>query len=126
MGSDVGRVARSISELPFFTAAVPFDNQSGDHRRVASQMLLLENGDRISPCTSQRLDKFYSEYRQGRQLDPALVSKVRNIVTTLGHIFPEPNPHLNRTYALSLYWLLSRIGKEYIIPPAAYSRIREN
>jgi hypothetical protein len=110
MGSDVGRAARLISELPFFTTAVPFDNESGDHRRVASQMLLLEYRDRISPCTSQRLDGFYRDYCQGRQLDRALVSKVRGMVTMLGQIFPERNPHLNRTYALSLYWLMSRIS----------------
>jgi hypothetical protein len=126
MGSDVGRVARMLSELPFFTTSVPFDNERGDHRRVASQMLLLEYGDRILPCTSQRLDKFYNDHRQGRQLATILANKVRGIVSILGQVFPAKNPHLNRTYALSLYWLLSRIGQEYTIAPTGYEKIRQN
>ncbi len=126
MGSDVGRAARLISELPFFTTAVPFDNELGDHRRVASQMLLLEYRDRISPCTSQRLDGFYRDYCQGRQLDPALVGKVRGMVTMLGQVFPVQNPHLNRTYALSLYWLMSRISQDYTIAATEFPKIRVN
>ena len=126
MGSDVGRAARIISERPFFTTSVPFDNERGDHRRVASQMLLLEYRDRISPCTSQRLDRFYSDHRQGQRLDAALVNKVRGVVETLGRIFQDRNPHLNRTYALSLYWLVSRIGQNYTIPATEFPKIREN
>jgi Protein of unknown function DUF262/HNH endonuclease len=125
-GSDVGRVAQLISGLPFFATAVPFDNERGDHRRVASQMLLLEYKDRISPCTSQRLDKFYADHCQGRRIEASVANKVKNVVQMLGRIFPQRNPHLNRTYALSLFWVLSRIAQTYTIPEADLARIREN
>ncbi len=126
MGSDVGRWARNVSELSFFARFVPFDNEREDHRRVASQMLLLEYKDRISPCTSQRLDKFYDDFRNGRRLDPAIVNRAKANVEVLGQIFPVRNPHLNRTYALSLYWLISRISQNYSIPLTEYSKIRDN
>jgi hypothetical protein len=125
MGSDVGAKARMLSELPFFARSVAFSNDEGDHRRVASQMLLLEYRDRISPSTSQRLDKLYAEYR-GRDLDTQLVRTVKTIVDTLGKMFPERNPSLNRSYALALYWVMSRVRQNYTIRDADLPRIRAN
>ncbi len=125
MGSTVGRVARTLSELPFFTVAVPFGNESGDHRRVASQMLILEYKEKISPCTSQRLDRFYEDKRN-TDLDANLVLRAKRIVETMGKIFGTKNPQLNRSYALGIYWALSRLLLTYTIPEAEFPKIRDN
>jgi hypothetical protein len=125
MGSHVGTQARLLSELAFFTQSVPFGNETGDHRRIASQMLLLEYKDKIAPCTSQRLDKFYAEKRTA-PLDAAVVSRTKKIVQMMGNIFPTRNNHLNRSYVIGIFWVLSRVLKQYTIPDTDYPKIREN
>jgi len=125
MGSDVGTKARMLSELSFFTESVPFGNETGDHRRIASQMLLLEYKGKIAPCTSQRLDKFYTDKR-GAGLDANLVSRAKKIVELMGKIFPTKSNHLNRSYALGIFWALSRILQEYTIEDDDYPKIRAN
>jgi hypothetical protein len=125
MGSHTGTKARMLSELPFFTTSVPFGNETGDHRRIASQMLLLEYKDKIAPCTSQRLDRFYEEKRT-TPLDANLVNHTKKILEIMGKIFPTENNHLNRSYALGIYWALSRVLKQYTIPEAQYPKIKAN
>jgi hypothetical protein len=125
LGSEVGAKARVISELPFFAVAVPFGNETGDHRRIASQMLLLEYKGKIAPCTSQRLDKFYKDKRAAG-LDAALVGRAKKIVEMMGKIFPANNPNLNRSYALGIYWALSRLLLTYTIADAELPKIKSN
>lgn len=125
MGSNVGTQGRLLSELPFFTQSVPFGNETGEHRRIASQMLLLEYKDKVAPCTSQRLDKFYAEKRTA-PLDTAMVSRTKRIIAMMGEIFPARNDHLNRSYAIGIFWVLSRMLKQYTIPVTDYPTIREN
>ncbi len=125
LGSEVGAKARMLSELPFFTVAVPFGNETGDHRRIVSQMLLLEYNDRVIPCTSQRLDKFYKDKRAAG-LDVDLVTRAKRIVEMMGKIFPASNPHLNRSYALGIYWALSRVLKTYKIADTELPKIKGN
>ena len=125
MGSTVGRVARMLSELPFFAVAVPFGNEAGDHRRIASQMLMLEYKEKISPCTSQRIDRFYEDKRN-TDLDANLISRAKRIVEAMGKIFGAKTPQLNRSYALGIYWSLSRLLQTYTTAEAEFPKIRDN
>jgi hypothetical protein len=126
MGSHAGAQARILTELPFFTTSVAFGNEVGDHRRVASQMLYLESKDRIAPCTSQRLDKFYKEHCNNNTLDGSTMARAKKILEILGKTFPAKCPHINRSYALSLYWAISRILKIYSVLDAELSKIKDN
>lgn len=125
LGATVGRDAKELAGLPFFKKSVHFENNQGAHHLVASQMLLLELKDKIVSCTSQQLDKLYDQYKNA-SMDRAVVSRTRKYVEILGRIFPTRNPHLNQNYALSLYWLLSRILYTYNIPQAEYPKILTN
>jgi len=125
MGSNIGRVARELADLPFFKVSVNFENTMATHHLVASQMLQLESKDKVVSCTSRQLDKLYEHYRKA-PVDSTVVARVRRIVGILGRIFPDENPHLNQNYALSLYWLLSRILLNYDIPEDQYHKVREN
>ena len=80
------------------------------------------DADRAIGPGKERLDKFYGDHCRGNRLDNTLVNKVRGIVVTLGQIFPSNNPHLNMTYALSLYWLFSRIDQSYDVPPTGFPK----
>jgi hypothetical protein len=126
MGSDVGAKARLLAGMPFFATSVAFSSDAGDHRRVASQMMLLEHRGRICPCTSQRLDKFYKEHDDGNKLDAILTNRVKRIVEMLGMIFPSRSPDLNRSYALGLYWALSRVLQNYSIADIELPKIGDN
>ncbi|MGD9851059.1 MAG: HNH endonuclease family protein [Nitrospirales bacterium] len=125
-GSSVGRVARELTELPFFKQSVGFSDTASSHRLVASQMLHLEQKDKIVSCTSAQLDGFYRRYIQGVQLEPSVVVRTKKILVLLGKVFPTKNPHLNQNYALSLYWALSRILQTYDIPEDQFTIVREN
>lgn len=125
MGSRIGKHAREIAELPFFAASVYFDNRTGDHHRVISQMLLLESRDKITSCTSVQLDAFYKKHLQA-ELDSQTVARTKKIVKILGKVFPGANPALSRTYALGLYWAVSRILQTYEIPEIEYPKVLAN
>jgi hypothetical protein len=126
MGSSVGRVARELAELPFFKQSVGFSDTSSSHHLVASQMLHLEQKDKIVSCTSRQLDAFYKSHTQGVPLEPSVVSRTKKIIVSLGKIFPAQNPHLNQNYALSVYWALSRILQTYDVPENQFPTVREN
>lgn len=125
-GSAIGRIARELSELPFFKGAVGFSDTASSHRLVASQMLHLEQKDKIVSCTSAQLDGFYRRYIHGVQMEPSVVVRTKKILVLLGKIFPTKNPHLNQNYALSLYWALSRILQTYDISEDQFNTVREN
>ena len=125
LGSNIGQAARELAGKPFFTTSVSFPNTSSEHNLVASQILRLELRGDIASCTSQQLDKLYEDYKKV-QVDANVLSRAHNIVKILGEIFPSKNQHLNQNYALSLYWLLSRILLIYEIPQSEYSKIRDN
>lgn len=125
MGSNIGKLARELATTSFFATSVYFDNTSSDHHRVASQMIHLENKEKIISCTSKQLDKLYKEHTKV-QVEPSVASKVRRVLTVLGKIFPIKNPRLNRSYALSLYWVFSRILETYSITETDYVKIQEN
>jgi Protein of unknown function DUF262 len=124
-GSLLRRHVREIAALLFFATSVNFRDESGEHRRVASQMLLLEYKEKIVSSTSQQLDKFYENYGNV-DLEHKVVVRAKAIVGMLGEIFPARNPALNRSYALGLYWCLSRILLTYEIKDDAYPLIRAN
>lgn len=125
MGSTVGKVARELAAMPFFARAVNFENSGSSHYLVASQMLHLQLKEKVVSCTSRQLDKFYEHYKK-TSLDADVVSAAKKNVAILGKIFPTKNPHLNRSYALTLYWALSRIFETYNIPESDYPKIRQN
>ena len=50
----------------------------------------------------------------------------KKIVTLLGEVFPTKSPRLNRSYALGLYWVISRILNTYNIEEIEYPKIRQN
>jgi len=125
MGSNIGVVARELANLPFFQHSVSFENANARHHLVASQMLQLELKDKVVSCTSQQLDKLYRHYRTV-PLDPSFITRTRRIISILGSVFPERNQHLNQNYALSLYWLLSRILLTHNISQDQYQAIQEN
>jgi len=125
MGSSVGRIARDMALLPFFSKSVSFGAERSTHKLVASQMLQLERKEKIVSCTSRQLDKLYEFYRKA-QFEKSVGDRTRTILTVLGKIFPNKNPHLNQNYALSLYWALSRITQSYKIPENEYARIKDN
>ena len=125
MGSNIGKLARELASFHFFTKSVDFSNSGSDYHRVASQMIHLEIKDKIISCTSKQLDKLYSIYTKV-QIDPSVVSKVKKVLTILGDVFPAKNPHLNRSYALGLYWVISRILETYNLPKSEYQKVREN
>ncbi len=125
MGANIGRVARDISDFPFFRQSVSFGNTDSAHHLVAAQMLQLELKDKIVSCTSRQLDKLYEHYKTS-QVDTPVMNRTKKIVGILGMIFPEKNQHMNQNYALSLYWLISRIMLTYDVPSDQYNKIREN
>ncbi len=125
MGASIGRAARDLAAQPFFETSVNFTNTYATHHLVASQMLQLELKERVVSCTSRQLDKLYQHYR-GAQVDASAVSRARKLAGILGKVFPQKNPHLNQNYAVSLYWLLSRVLTSYDIPQDQYPAIRDN
>jgi len=125
LGSKVDIIVRQFVRLPFFTQSLPFGNESSGHHQIAAQMLLLESNDKIVSCTSQRLDRFYKNHK-ALVLDEVLTKRARKIVDYLGKVFPLKNPHLNRSYVVSLYWVFSRILKNYPLDDSAVTQIREN
>jgi hypothetical protein len=124
-GSLLLRHVGTIAAMPFFVTSVHFGSESAEHHRVASQMLLLEYKEKIVSSTSQQLDKFYENHK-AVDLEQSVVKKARTVVDLLGKIFPARNPALNRSYALGLYWSLSRILLTYEIKNDAYPLIRAN
>lgn len=124
-GSQVTLHARELASLPFFTNAVNFDNTAGDHHRIISQMLHLESRDKIVTCTSRQLDKFYAKHKT-TDLDSSIVSWTKKVVRILGAIFLQRNPALNRSYALGLYWTISRVLKIYQVDEFEYPKLLEN
>ncbi|MEK6531338.1 MAG: DUF262 domain-containing protein [Deltaproteobacteria bacterium] len=125
MGSYIGKLARELATTSFFATSVYFDNTSSDHHRVASQMIHLEKKEKIISCTSKQLDKLYKEHTNV-QVEPSVASKAKKVLAVLGKIFPTKNPRLNRSYALSLYWVFSRILETYNITETDYVKIQEN
>lgn len=125
MGSNIGKIARELSELPFFTKTVPFDNSFSAYRLVSSQMINLEIKEKLISCTSRQLDKLYDLYKNS-QLDKSIINKAKKVLIILGNIFPEQNPNINRSYALSLYWIISRIIEFYSIPDDQLAIIKNN
>jgi len=125
MGSSIGRAVRDLTDLPFFTKAVPFENNYSAHRLVASQMLHLEIKGKLFSCTSRQLDKLYEHYRK-TSVDSAILIKAKKVITLLGKIFPERNPNINRSYALSLFWIISKIIELYSIPDNEFPIIQNN
>ena len=126
MGSEIGRIVREILiDLPFFKNTVYFDNTDSGQNLVAAQMLVIELKDMIIGCSSRRLDKLYRDYKNV-PIDNAIVSRVKKIIIILGKIFPVTNPRMNRSYALSLFWAISRIMKDYDIMDAEYKQITDN
>jgi hypothetical protein len=124
-GSRVSGHVHKLIALPFFSQDVDFDNGAGEHHRVAAQMLLLESKDAIVSCTSQQLDKFYDKHK-GVDLDHVVVDRTHSIVKMLGGVFAKRTPGLNRSYAVGLYWTLSRILKTYQIEESEYATILAN
>jgi hypothetical protein len=125
MGSEMGRVARELSDLPFFTTSVGFGNSGASHRLIASQMLQLELKEKIVSCTSRQLDKLYELYKSAAVAAP-VVAKTRRVVGLLGKMFPKRSDHLNQNYALSLYWAMSEILRTYEVPEDQFAIIRDN
>ena len=125
MGSQIGRVARELAELPFFNTSVSFGNSGASYRLIASQMLQLELKQRIVSCTSRQLDKLYALYKSA-MVDASVVARTKRIVGLLGKIFPKRSEHLNQNYALSLYWAISEILQTYDIAEDQLSPIRDN
>lgn len=125
MGSAIGRKARELSRMTFFTKSVNFDNSSSDYNLTASEMLSLELHEKIVSCRSPDLDKLYKNYMR-LDVDPAVFARTRKVIDVLGKIFEDRNPHLNKSYALSLYWLISRILTTYTIDEDQYKRIQRN
>jgi hypothetical protein len=125
MGSNIGREAQKLANLSFFKQSVNFDASNANHHLVASQLLQLELKGKIVSCTSQQLDKLYEQYKSV-PVDTSAISKAKNTLRILERVFPEKNPHLNKNYAISLYWLLSRMLINYNISADQYSRIRKN
>lgn len=125
MGSAIGRAVRELTELPFFNKSVPFDNKYSAHCLLASQMLHLEIKSKLFSCTSKQLDKLYEHYRK-TSIDNTIFAKAKKVITLLGKLFPDTNPNLNRSYALSLYWLFSKILELYSIPDSELPVIQGN
>lgn len=125
MGSAIGRTVRELVELLFFKKSVPFDDSYSGHRSVASQMLNIEIKGKIFSCTSRQLDKLYDHYKT-IPVDISILTKTKKVVTILGNIFPNTNPNINRSYSLSLYWIISKILDIYNIPDSEFSVIRDN
>lgn len=125
MGSHIGKIASSIAQMNFFKVSVNFDNKFSGHNLVASQMLNLEIKGKHCSCTSRQLDKLYKLYKVN-PIDINVQQKVKKVVDILGKVFPNKNQHLNRSYALSLYWIFSCILKYYEIPQSEFNKIRIN
>jgi hypothetical protein len=121
----MGRVARELADLPFFMRSVSFGNDHAAHHLVASQMLHLERKEAVISSTSQQLDKVYKLYK-GASVESQVVAKAKKVTTTLGKVFPDKNSRLNRSYALGLYWVLSRMLNTYDIPETEYPKIKAN
>ena len=124
-GALLRRHVNAIANLPFFELSVNFGGEAADHDRVAAQMLLLEYKEKIVSSTSQQLDKFYENHK-AVDLERGIVTKTRAIVGMLGKIFPTKNPGRNRSYALGMYWCLSRIVPTCELKEDEYLAIRHN
>jgi hypothetical protein len=122
LGSEIGRVARDLAQLPFLAY---FKDPASSDRLIASQMLHVAIRDKVVSCTSRQLDKLYKNHKNVA-IDKDIVSKVKNAVILLGRIFASKSPDLNRSYALSLYWALSRVLETYSISEQELTKIRKN
>ncbi len=107
-GSHIGKFARELAKIGFFQKAVDFENSGADFHRVASQMIHLELKEKIISCTSAQLDKLYHQFKTN-PLPLNLMAKIKKVICLLGEIFPAKNPSLNRSYAVGLYWIFSRM-----------------
>jgi len=125
IGSNIGKLAKRLSALPFIIKSVYFDNNAASHHLVASQMINLEIRGKIISCTSRQLDKLYENYKNV-SIGDSIIKQIIKVLEIFGKIFPNKNPHLNRSYALSLYWSISRIIETYNILENDYPIIREN
>ena len=126
LGASVGRVARDLSEQPFLSKSVNFNNLASDHLRLAAQMINLEIRGQIESCTSKQLDKLYSRFPQNVAVPTAVIAKTKKTTDLLAKIFPTRCPNINRSYALSLYWIISRIIETYSIPSTDFPKIESN
>jgi hypothetical protein len=126
LGSNIGRVARELSKKNYLTVSVNFDNLASDYIRLASQMLNLEIRGEIESCTSKTLDKLYARFPSNVIVPQSIIAKSRKVNDILSLIFNTKCPNINRSYALSLYWLVSKILDTYTINPNEYHIIKDN
>lgn len=125
VGSDFGKASKSLANLPFFSKSLPFDNANSDHVLLASQMMLLAAKGKVVNCTSKQLNKEYKHYTSNT-VDPEVTKKADRNIKLLGDIFPTPSHHLNKSYALSLFWLFHELDNQYTIPATELPKIRTN
>ena len=125
MGSYLGKAAYDLAQLDFFNICVNFDNSFSAFNLVASQMLNLEIKEKLFSCTSKQLDALYKRYKSNH-IEQYIFDKSKKVISILGRIFNTKSYHLNRSYALSLYWIISEIIKVYDIEANEYPKIREN
>jgi hypothetical protein len=126
IGSNIGKVARDIAKQKFLSNSVNFDNFASDHIRLSSQMLNLEVSGGIESCTSKNLDKLYKRFPSNVVVPQDIITKTKKTNEILGDIFQKKCPNINRSFALSLYWLISKITDIYIINKADYITIHDN
>jgi hypothetical protein len=125
MGSNISKIIREFKLLPFFATSVNFEDDNSAHNLVISQILMLEEKGKPVSCGSRKLDKFYAEYKTN-VLDQGVVAKAKKTLTILGAVFPKKCLHINKSFAISLYFALSKITETYTIPVGEYTKIKKN
>jgi len=123
LGSRIGKLAKKIAEKNFLSSSVNFQNLASDYNRLASQMINLELRGQIETCTSKQLDKIYKD---NINIPANIVTKCNRVNDVLFEIFPQRCPNINRSYALSLYWIISKITENYSIPNTEFVKIKRN
>jgi hypothetical protein len=124
-GSQIGNAIRPLTAKHFFTTSVNFENNYSEHSRVLAQIYNLELKGKIVSSTSTQLDKLYAHYIT-TPVDADITRKISKTLDILGKIFPTKCPHLNKQYALSIYWVISKINEMYTIDPSDHLKINEN
>ncbi len=124
-GSSIIKEIRKLVTSHFFTESVYFTNDGSAYNLVLAQIINMEYKEKIISCTSRQLDKLYEQFKN-ISISDTIITKVNQIVKMLGEIFKKKCPHLNRSYALSLYWAISKIIENYDIPKSEYAKIRSN
>jgi hypothetical protein len=113
MPGRMGDFVRELTRHPFFVR-LPFPNYRFTHDELAAQMTLLELEGGPADVRSRRLERMYEEHREF-DFNGLPARKVRRTLDLLARSLPGPITALQKTTALSLYLMTSRLLDTHVL-----------